>query len=335
MIEPNSSFNVEGTAFKESFSHKCKLVFLTDGIAVRRLKIHLLVGHFCDQVRFSMRSQLVTLCICFIFGLAATGCKVEKDPVSALNGLVKEYGFIGFQNPMEEAGTGTLIAGRPTAVSYVAHKNDCFPEENIVRHYDESNFNQVHDYVFKGSLGFLTSGTPLISAGLGLQKDHMVHVEISGIVIEYMSSIDVSDWYAESIGDTCKNYLDQVGFIIQSLKTENLKIQIYTKSGTQIGLDPVNIGQYFQFHMGANWAIVDQYTVEVTTPKYIGYQLGRLRKQDDNMVLYRAMTTEDDKYVFEAIGLFWDDEELVDDQKDDIYVYDSPESVDENGIYQD
>ena len=273
-----------------------------------------------------MKRQFFTFLICIIFGLGATGCKVEKDPVSALNGLVKEYGFIGFQNPMEEAGPGTLIAGRPTAVSYVAHHNDCFPEDNIVRHYDESNINRTYQYVFKGHLGFLPSGTPLISAGFGLSKEHMVHIDLSGIVIEYMSSIDVSDWYVEGLGDTCKNYLDQVGFIIQSIRTDNLKLQVYTKGGSKIGLDPVTVGQFFQFNMGVNWSQIDQYTIEVTTPKYIGYQLGRLRKQDDSMVLYRAMTTKKDKYIFEAIGLFWDDEEeLIDQQEEDIYVYQDAE----------
>ena len=61
--------------------------------------------------------------IIFTFSILLMGCEtpVVQDPVSAVNGLVKEYGYIGFQNPLQEAKTGTLLAGRPTALSFVAN----------------------------------------------------------------------------------------------------------------------------------------------------------------------------------------------------------------------
>ncbi|MBT3236003.1 MAG: hypothetical protein HN353_08635 [Bdellovibrionales bacterium] len=249
-----------------------------------------------------MRNRVFLLSLLIV--LSAIGCKPEKDPVGALNTLVEEYGFIGFQNPMKEAGAGTLIAGRPTAVSFVAHRNDCFPEENLIRHYDESNFNRSYDYTFKGNLGFLSSGTPIATVGAGVTSEHMVHAVLSGVVIEYMSSIDVTDWYMNGISNTCKNYLDQVGFVIQSIRTDNVQLQVYTSKGAQVSLDDGVVGNFFQFTSGVSWSMVDRYTVEVTTPKYIGYQLGRLRKRDDSMVLYRAMSVKDDRYLFEAISLF-------------------------------
>ena len=90
--------------------------------------------------------------------------------------------------------------------------------------------------------------------------------------------------------------------------------------------------------------MVDRYTVEVTTPKYIGYQLGRLRKRDNSMVLYRAVSTRDDKYLFEPISLFEADE--VDNEKRfDLFEFEIKskkfnqiniekfENVDRHGIY--
>ncbi|MBT3236004.1 MAG: hypothetical protein HN353_08640 [Bdellovibrionales bacterium] len=291
-----------------------------------------------------MENRIFLLSMTAVLIVSIISCKPEKDPVGALNALVKEYGFIGFQNPMKEAGVGTLVAGRPTALSFVAHRNDCFPAENLVRHYDESNFNRSYDYTFKGNLGFLSSGTPIATVGAGMTKEYMVHVVLSGVVIEYLSSIDVTDWYIDGISNTCRNYLDQVGFIIQAIRTDNVQLQIYTSRGAQVSLEDEGVSNFFQFNSGVSWSMVDRYTVEVTTPKYIGYQLGRLRKRDNSMVLYRAVSTRDDKYLFEPISLFEADE--VDNEKRfDLFEFEIKskkfnqiniekfENVDRHGIY--
>jgi len=236
----------------------------------------------------------------------------SKDPNTAINDLVKDFGYIGFQNPLKNASTGTMIGGRPSAVSFVAAANDCFDSEQIVRHTDHSEYSTVKRYTFQGSLGFLLSGNPILSAGLGLQKNMFVEIELSGLVTEYMSSIDVTEWYSQGMSNTCRQYLNDVGFIIQALKAEKLKISFRSKSGAQINLDADNVSQYVGFNVGTQWEIVDETTIVITTPKYIGYQLGRLRLEDDGRSLWRAMSAKEDKYVFERIALF-DDQNEVDE----------------------
>lgn len=233
-----------------------------------------------------------------------------SDPVGELNRLVSEYGYIGWQNPMEFADSGTLVAGKADAVAFVAPSSDCFPEDQVGRSYDNSNIRKKYNYTFVGNLGFLTSGSLPISGGFGLDSDMIVNVELNGIKIEYLSSIDVSRYYQEGMDETCKLYLDDVGFIIQAMSTDSLKLSVMKSNGTQIGIDPVNIGEFFQFDFGVNWQVIDEYTVEITTPKYIGYQLGRLRLNDEGRTLYRASSvTKDGKYLFESISVFEDEEE--------------------------
>tara|TARA_B100001971_G_C18268046_1_gene596680 strand:+ start:120229 stop:121083 length:855 start_codon:yes stop_codon:yes gene_type:complete len=255
------------------------------------------------------KKHLLTL---MILPTAFTACKkpITDDPVSALNGLVKEYGFIGYQNPMETSGTGTMLAGRPTALSFVAPPEDCFSNELLPRNYDTSNFRKTYNYQFQGNLGFLAFGTPIVSAGLGLNNQHTVEVELNGITIEYMSSIGVTEWYRDGMRETCREYLDDVGFVIQALITDSMKISIKKVGGLNIGLNSDNVADYFEFEAGVDWQIVDEYSIEISTPKYIGYQLGRLRLEDDGRVLYRAKTVEDDQFIFEAIGLFDDPVEV-------------------------
>lgn len=235
----------------------------------------------------------------------ATACQpVSEKPNEAINDLVKGMGYIGFQNPLSNASTGTLIGGRPSAVSFVAHANDCFSGEALTRHTDHSEYSRVHKYTFQGSLGFLLSGNPILSAGLNLNKNVYVNVELTGLITEYLSSIDVTDWYSHGMSDTCRLYLNDVGFIIQALKAEKLTLSFASKTGTSIRLDADNVSQYVGFQVGTQWEIVDETKIVITTPKYIGYQLGRLRLADDGRSLWRAMAAKDDKYVFERISLF-------------------------------
>lgn len=245
--------------------------------------------------------------------LLFTACQPEQqDPNKAIDGLVKDFGYIGFQNPLENTGTGSLIGGRPDAVSFVAAPQDCYPEEELVRHTDRSEYSRIYKYKFQGSLGFLLSGNFLLSAGLSLKKDITVEIELSGLTTEYMSSIDITDWYKEGMSETCRLYLNDVGFIIQALKAEKLSISFKKISGNSIGLNADNVSEFVQFETGVDWSIEDETRIVITTPKYVGYQLGRLRLEDDGRSLWRAMSVKDDKYFFERIALF-DDVKLASD----------------------
>jgi hypothetical protein len=259
--------------------------------------------------KFNLKS-ILTVTSSTLLLMSFTSCEepVTDDPISALNGLVKEYGFIGYENPLEQSKAGTMIAGRPTALAYIAPADSCFPEDVLQRSYDTQHFNKTYNYSFQGNLGFTVFGSALFSAGLGLSKNHTVDIELNGITIEYMSSIDVTDWYRSGMSQTCKDYLDDVGFVIQGLITDSMKINIKNIGGTNVGISADNISEFINFEAGVNWEIVDSHTIEVTTPKYIGYQLGRLRLEDEGRVLYRAMVAEEDKFIFEPISLFPDSE---------------------------
>ena len=261
--------------------------------------------------------------------ISATGCEkpITDDPISALNGLVQEYGFIGYENPLENSGTGVMLAGRPTALAYVAPANDCFPEDALVREYDTQYFNRTYNYKFQGNLGFTVFGSALFSAGLGLDRTHTVNVELNGITIEYLSNIQVTDWYKQGMSETCQDYLQDVGFVVQALITDSMKISITKIGGTNVGLTEENIVEFIDFNAGVDYQIIDAYTVEITTPKYIGYQLGRIRMEDEGRILYRAMVAIDDQFIFEPISLFDDaiveagrDEYVSDMDKDNIYL---------------
>lgn len=253
-----------------------------------------------------LKNTLVATSLAF-FSCVPQQPDITKDPVSALNSLVSPYGFIGFQNAMDRGDNGThtgiLVGGRPTALAYVSNAETCFPQnDKLPRYVDKANINKSYHYSFQGNLGILSLGIPILSANLGISKDMTVDVELNGLVIEYLDSVDVTDWYREGMKSTCREYLDQVGFLIQTIHTDSMKISIKRLGGTNVGLSSDNIGNYFKFNAGVAWEIVDNYTVEIKTPHTLGYQIALMKPEDNGQALYRAMSTKNDAFVFEKIG---------------------------------
>ncbi len=248
--------------------------------------------------------------------------EIASDPVSELNAIVKPLGFIGFQNAMErgdgDTHTGIMVGGTPTSLSYISHYSTCFPQGDALPRYEnKANINKKYNYTFQGNLGFLTLGVPIVSAGLGLQDNMNVSVEIHGLTIEYMDSIDVTDWYREGMKDTCREYLESFGFFIQTIHTDSMKLSVKRVGGTDIGLSADNIGNYFKFEAGVHWEIIDEKTVEITSPHTLGYQIALMRPQDNGQVLVRASSVEDNKFVFEEIGFadYMNDEPIQTENK--------------------
>lgn len=233
--------------------------------------------------------------------------EISNDPVSELNAIVKPLGFIGFQNAMErgdgDTHTGIMIGGTPTSLSYVSNYNTCFPQiDQLQRYQDKANINKSYSYTYQGNLGFLTLGIPIVSAGLGLKDNMNVQIEINGLTIEYMDSIDVTDWYRDGMRDTCRDYLKNFGFFIQTIHTESMKLSIKRVGGTDIGLSADNVNDFFEFEAGVHWEVIDEKTVEITSPHTLGYQIALMRPQDNGQVLMRATHVEENKFVFEEIG---------------------------------
>jgi hypothetical protein len=230
--------------------------------------------------------------------------QVASDPVSALNGLVEKEGYIGFQNPMKYTNTGTLVGGRPDSLAFVAPSSDCFDDDTYTRVKDESNFNKTYSYTFNGKLNLFTYGQTAISGSLKLSKEHTTVVSLKGLTHEYLSSIQVAEGYESIMSSTCKNFLDRFPFIIQALQSNKLSIAIYDRTGLEVQLDETNINEYLTISGDANWEIINGYRVELNSPTYIGYQLGKLTKSDDGMSLWRAMSLKEGNFFYEPIYHF-------------------------------
>ncbi|MBF0298348.1 MAG: hypothetical protein HQK51_06485 [Oligoflexia bacterium] len=241
------------------------------------------------------------------------GCK----PLSYLYKEITQYGYIAYPTPLQYAGPGTLIGGSPKSLSLIASPDTCFPEvlngvPTNLRRIDETTLPK-RSYKFSvsgnakiGLINFLNTGNPVLNVGVNFSAIKTMDLTMSGVKIEYMDSIKLSEYYPK-MPEICKQYLNYVGFIIQAIRVEQLSFQFRDASNGLIQFSMDNIEQILDISAGVNYSVDNTTTLNITTPKYIGYQLGQLRLNNNGLVLYRAHKVNVlGKYVFESINIFKD-----------------------------
>ena len=256
----------------------------------------------------SGRQRIVMLSVLMPW-LAACG-----DSKEYLEGLIQNYGYIAYKTPLQEAGTGTLVGGSPSTLSLIAHQHTCFPEslndeKTALRQRDYSTLPSTSQRVsIKGGakadvlpqLSLLGNG----STNVQLQEVQRVDVEFNGVHVEYMDSIKLSQFYREKMTDICKDYLDKVGFIIQAIRIDQMKLEFFKENQQQIELSAQTVDNILDMNQGLNWTIEHNSTLVIKTPRYFGYQLGTLKRSDQGLAIYRATTTEADRFIFESMDIF-------------------------------
>lgn len=237
------------------------------------------------------------------------------NPMKNLYQEIKDLGYIRYTTPLAFAGPGTLIGGKPKSLSLVAAPDSCFPKDidgvptNLLR-IDETTIPQKTKRITtKGKvnfelLDFLGTGNAGLSAGAYFNKVQTVSLTMKGVHIEYLDSIALTDFYQSKMSEICKEYLDKVGFIIQAIKVDELVFKFYDKSGGGMNINLNNIEAIVDISASLDFSIENEASLHIKTPKYIGYQLGRLIKEDGGMALYRASSTSFNKFFFKSLDLF-------------------------------
>ena len=228
---------------------------------------------------------------------------------------IHNYGYIHYTTPLAFSGTGTLIGGRPESMEIVAHPETCFPKEvngwgkklrfedhtYLPRHYE----NLMIDIDAQGKFfDVMAAGSPSIRAGLKIKEVKKILLEMRGVHVEVMDQIHLVEFYQKYMAGICKDYLELVGFIIQAIKVDELLFTFYRKNNTVINIDMDKINQYLDISLDLDLEIEEGTKLVIKTPKYIGYQLGSLRKSDNGFSLSRASRYRFNQWIFEEIGVF-------------------------------
>ncbi len=260
------------------------------------------------------RRQKLNFGVILLFAATSSACKT-KDPVGVLNKEIRSLGYISYTTPLEFSGPGTLIGGRPSQLQVVAPPQTCFPDQvegqpTGLRFVDKTTLaSKTYNLSVSGGaklslLKFLNFSNGLGSIGARFDDITTIHLEMSGVTVEYLDSVRLAEYYRSGMSETCKDFLDQVAFVIQALRVSKMSFQFENRKGRLINLDTNLPTQYIAVGVDYSYRVSNQYNLEITSPKYMGYQLGRLMRSDRGLALNRASTTDKDLFQFRAMNLF-------------------------------
>ncbi len=237
------------------------------------------------------------------------------NPLDYLKNTIQKDGYILYQTPLTFSGTGTLVGGTPDAISIVSDPQTCFPDvmngqSSNIRRVDSIDLGSISQTTsFDGTVGvdllkFMNTANSIFKIGANVSGIQSVDLTFQGARIEYIDTIYLEEFYKNKMSDPCKKLLNSVGFVIQALRVDQMRFSFKNKSGAYINIAADGISQYFNIDMNVNYHIEQNYTLVIDTPKYIGYQLGRLQEEDKGLALYRAQKTFMNRYVFKSIAIF-------------------------------
>lgn len=244
----------------------------------------------------------------------------NTDPEALLRAEILNIGFIPYEMPLEFAGTGTIVGGKPYRMQLVAPPETCFPREisgakTNLRFIDSTDLPQkstsfhVTGNARVGLINTLGNGNSPLSMGVAFDKAQRVDFSYTRPKREYFDSIRLTDFYRHQLPEICKDYLDlnKVGFIVEALKVDEMRFKFYGSNGSAIDLTATNPRTMIQIGIGTSWKVENNYELVISTPKYIGYRMGRLKRSDGGVSLCHAnKLTKDGNYEFDCLNTFRD-----------------------------
>ncbi|SMF02128.1 hypothetical protein [Pseudobacteriovorax antillogorgiicola] len=230
---------------------------------------------------------------------------------------IQGYGYISYETPMEHAGTGTLVGGKPGELKIVAAPDTCFPPKPLrgrykdLRKIDRTTLSsESYELSFGGRLSIdvlrnmLNQGGPGVKLVAESNLVKNVDLKIDDVEVEYLDLVLLSEFYNKKMRATCKDFLNDFGFIVQALRIGKMTLEFFNSYGSKLDLTVTGIAGLVDLGVGTEFKIVNKSQLVITTPKYVGYQIGRLLDSDYGKSLYRASRTKRGLFFFENIALF-------------------------------
>lgn len=258
--------------------------------------------------------ELAVLAFLSITLLFSSGC---APSMGSLNSYVKSRGFIPYTNPVQAAGPGTIIGGSPSELTFVAPPETCFPDKlpdgtptNLRDSFPTSLPSESTHVKATGSLSAqLTNLAAQLTGAISFQADanfsdiKQVDLEVGSAAIDSLNLVALQTYYQNSMSADCKDYLDFTGFVLEGLKVNQLSFQFISSSGVAIDLSG-SFAKSVSSSLSGSYEVQNNTTLVITSPTYLGYQLGSLRQGSEGFTLSRAADLASGKFNFKSLSIF-------------------------------
>lgn len=235
-------------------------------------------------------------------------CSGCAPSLSALDKYVQSQGFIPYTTPTQNVGPGTILGGTPSELTFVASPETCFPASLI--HSDPTSLpSEASSITATGSLGVSLSNMAAQLVGgwtaqgsVSFSKLQQVQLQVGNAEIDWMDLVELESFYATGLSPGCQSYLNLTGFVLEGLKVDQLSFQFIDNSGAAIDLTAAYMG--IGGNIGTSWSVQNKTTLVISSPTYLGYQVGSLRNSSQGLVLYRAADVSNGQFDFKPLSIF-------------------------------
>lgn len=267
-----------------------------------------------------------TWAIAFLANLTV-GCGDGK-PEDYLRADMLKIGFIPYSTPIDQAGTGTIISGEfSKKMELVSNPQTCFPDaipntmagvKTGLRYITEitlpsrSSTYRVTGNARVGLIDALGKGNSPIKVGASFDTAKAIEFSYTKPQREYIDKVTLATFYRTKMpgnnpdgSNDCKKYLDRTGFISEAIKVDQMTFKFFNSSGGAIDLTVTVPQSLIEIGVGTTWQVVNKYELVISTPKYIGFKLGRLTSQDNGLSFCSSgELAKDDTYIWSCSSMF-------------------------------
>lgn len=238
--------------------------------------------------------------------LVLSACGSPRD---ALNKVIREKNFIPYEMPMPSTRVGTMLRGNNSEMYLVARPEKCFPDTapQPLRWIQPTDLPSEYRQL---EFGFNLAISPIFSTGnfsLGFRASandvKTVQIEFTNPSVEFLDESAFHIYYQQVMSEECKSLLTQYPFIGQGLRIESMSFVFKDSRGAAINLTS-RVGEIVDISPGVSWRIDRDYTLVITTPKYIGYRMAQLISSSSGVKLsYASSANSHGHWIFRDVDV--------------------------------
>lgn len=220
-----------------------------------------------------------------ILGISLLGL-VACNPRKELDNQIEDAQFIPHHLVVEDAMPGSLYdRGKPGDMVNLGTYDECFSPENLrtTGKVDMPVTKKKVTLNLDANLDLLTGpGNPLLKFAAQHSSVKEVELEMGNVTYEKMSIRKVRNHFLRGMDDLCQSDLvNQLNFIVGALKVETLRFKFKSHQQGYVKLDVDKLEEIVDIELNANWEIENEYTLVINSPKYIGYHMAQMRKDEE------------------------------------------------------
>lgn len=228
------------------------------------------------------------------------------SPRSALDKVIESKSFIPYELPMPSTRVGTMLHGNNNELYLVATPDQCFPDLSNgqslrwVQPTDLPSEYQSLQFKFNATVNpILSAGNPILNFNVDASYVKTVSIQFQNPEIEYLNESVFRNTYMAGMSSGCKALLAEYPFIVQGLRIDSMSFVFKDSAGANINLSGL-LGQIVNIAPGVSYQVENDYSLVITTPKYIGYRMARLNPQTLKL-LYASRVDPKGNWIFKDV----------------------------------